>query len=90
MNTPAMFEVPPPVGDELVKCDRCPVAIVATLDGLRARDWVAYNGTSFTGAPLNVRICPDCRACEGEDHDSARDRLGPVSEVQQGLWPADR
>lgn len=63
MTTPALFDIPDPdPGAVPQKCDLCPAALTASIDGLRARGWNAYNGTSFTGKTLAVRICPSCRA----------------------------
>jgi hypothetical protein len=42
-------------------CDRCLTGAVASDDGLRVLGWQVYDGTSFTGAELKVRICPACR-----------------------------
>jgi hypothetical protein len=42
-------------------CDRCLTGAWASVDALRVRGWLAYNGTSFTGKPLNVRVCPACQ-----------------------------
>lgn len=59
---PAMFEPPGPDPDAVPQqCDRCPTSVTATVDGLRVRGWVAYNGMSFTGKPMRVRLCPTCR-----------------------------
>jgi hypothetical protein len=62
MTDPALFEMtapePPP---DPTRCDHCPTTATATMDGLRVKGWVAYNGRSFTGAKLTVRMCPACR-----------------------------
>jgi hypothetical protein len=42
-------------------CDRCLTGAWASNDALRVRGWVVYDGTSFTGKPLNVRVCPTCQ-----------------------------
>lgn len=42
-------------------CDRCQIVARASDDSLRVRGWQVYDGTSFTGQPLNVRICPACQ-----------------------------
>lgn len=42
-------------------CDRCLAGAWASDDALRVRGWAVYDGTSFTGEPLNVRVCPDCQ-----------------------------
>lgn len=58
-----MFDIAEPEpGATDQKCDLCPATVVASTDGLRARGWQAYDGTSFTGKKLAVRICPACRA----------------------------
>lgn len=63
MTTPALFDVPDPdPGAVEQKCDLCPTTLTASIDGLRARGWTAYDGTSFTGKALTVRICPNDRA----------------------------
>jgi hypothetical protein len=84
IDTPPLFAIPADLG-EPQRCDRCPAAVTASIDGIRARGWVAYDGTSFTGAPLNVRLCPACRRGNRGDHDPT-DRLEPVPQVQPGLF----
>lgn len=42
-------------------CDRCLVGAWASDDALRCRGWQVYDGHSFTGKDLNVRICPSCQ-----------------------------
>lgn len=59
--TPPLFDAPEPKSGAEQTCDRCPATIAATIDGLRVRGWIAYDGTSFTNKPLTVRICPACR-----------------------------
>ena len=83
-STQPLFPTIPDYG-EPQKCDWCPAAVTASLVGLRARCWVAYDGTSFTGKPLKVRLCPACRQRNREDHDPT-DRLEPLPQVQPGLW----
>lgn len=62
MTTPPLFDPPAPASPAPEqKCDTCPLTLAATIDSLRVRGWVAYNGTSFTGKQLTVRLCPDCR-----------------------------
>jgi hypothetical protein len=63
MDNAALFDIPAPDPDAAPqKCDLCPASLVASVDSLRVRGWSAYDGTSFTGKPLIVRICPACRA----------------------------
>lgn len=62
MSTPALFDPPPETGAEAQTCDFCAATVEASIDGLRVRGWQAYDGVSFTGKKLTVRICPDCRA----------------------------
>jgi len=60
--TEALFDVADPdPGREHQACDRCLIAAWASNDGLRARGWHVYDGTSQTGLPLHVRICPACQ-----------------------------
>lgn len=62
MTGPALFDLDPPdPGAEPQTCDLCPATATASIDGLRAGGWAAYDGRSFTGKPLTVRICPACR-----------------------------
>lgn len=62
MTIPALFDLADPdPGATEQKCDTCPTALTASADGLRARGWVAYDGSSFTGKKLRVRLCPACR-----------------------------
>ena len=84
--TDSLFETPLPDPDqERQGCDRCPAAVVASVDGLRVRGWIAFDGVSLTGKPLKVRICPACsRITGGDDHDRT-DRLGPVPEMLPGM-----
>lgn len=53
----------PAPAEELAEhaCDRCVATVAASLDGLRVRGWIAYDGRSFTGKTLKVRICPACQ-----------------------------
>lgn len=63
MDDPVLFEITAPApGADPVKCDHCPATLLASMDMLRVRGWIAYDGTSFSGATLKVRICPACRA----------------------------
>lgn len=55
-----MFEVPQDEGQE-ERCNRCPVTVTASLDMLRGLGWVVFDGTSFGGEVMKVRICPDCK-----------------------------
>lgn len=58
----ALFEVnDPDPGREHQACDRCLTAAWASNDGLRARGWQVYDGTSQTSKELHVRICPTCQ-----------------------------
>lgn len=59
--TEPLFEAVGDLGREHQACDRCLIAAWASKDALRVRGWVVYDGTSFTGKPLNVRLCPACR-----------------------------
>lgn len=61
--TEPMFEIegvlpePPEQG-----CDRCAWSRVrATDDQLRVRGWIVYDGPSWTGKDLHVRVCPPCQ-----------------------------
>lgn len=56
-----LFEEPADIGQVEQACDKCQTKTLASKNGLRVRGWMAYDGTSFSGKPLNVRICPDCR-----------------------------
>lgn len=58
---PLLIDFPEP-DKEAQACDRCPVTAWASFDGLHVLGWIAYNGFSFTGKPLRVRICPTCRS----------------------------
>lgn len=63
MTEPTLFDLADAdPGAAPQKCDLCPVTLTASLDGLRTRGWTAYDGTSFTGKALTVRICPACQA----------------------------
>ena len=60
--TAPLFDVPDPDPDRKPQaCDQCLMLTEASDDGLRVRGWVAYNGTSWTGRRLRVRICPACQ-----------------------------
>lgn len=61
MTEPALFDSPGDPGAKEQQCDTCPTTLTASFDGLRARGWVAYTGSSFTGKKLHVRLCPACR-----------------------------
>jgi hypothetical protein len=62
VTTPPLFDMADPdPGAASQKCDLCESRDTASTDGLRARGWVAYNGASFTGKTLAVRLCPACR-----------------------------
>jgi hypothetical protein len=56
----------------LQACDLCIARAHASDDELRVRGWQVYDGTSFTGKPLNVRICPACRDAACDARDAAR------------------
>lgn len=60
--TAPLFEIadPDPCREHQA-CDRCLTGAWASNDALRVRGWQVYDGTSFTGKPLKVRICPACR-----------------------------
>jgi hypothetical protein len=45
----------------MTACDRCRSESSLTNDGLRVAGWQVYDGQSFTGQPLRVRICPRCQ-----------------------------
>jgi len=62
---PALFSADLDPGRKHQACDRCQVKVCASDDALRVRGWQVYDGTSFTGKPLNVRICRPCQT-EGE------------------------
>lgn len=62
MNEQPLFDPPPQPDGEPTNCDDCGCYVLATVDQLRIRGWVAYNGQSFTGKPMEVRLCPVCRA----------------------------
>jgi len=53
------IEHPQPARPQL--CDRCLTAAELTDDGLRVLGWIVYDGRSFTGKELHVRICPACK-----------------------------
>lgn len=89
MEEPPLFDVTVGTGKPQT-CDHCSTGTTETLDGLRVRGWVAYDGTSFTGKPLIVRICPTCLRSKGEGHDSTRDGLAPVPQVHPHLPGTDR
>lgn len=57
-----LFDLPDlePSG-ETHDCDRCCAEVNASLDGLRVRGWLAFDGMSETGQPLRVRVCPACQ-----------------------------
>ena len=42
-------------------CDGCRLEIWDSVDGLRVKGWLVYDGMSQTSQPLHVRICPTCR-----------------------------
>lgn len=90
MSDPALFDLTAPEPDSAQQCDVCFTARTATVDTLRVSGWIAYDGTSFTGRPLNVRICPACRRSKGEGHDAASDRLGSLPQVHPHLPGTDR
>lgn len=46
----------------LTACDRCSDVSRLKRDGLRVAGWLVYDGKSFTGQPLRVRICPRCQS----------------------------
>ena len=54
----------PHAGREHQACDRCLAGAWDTIDGLRVRGWIIYDGTSQTGRELHVRLC---RACQRKD-----------------------
>ena len=45
----------------MTSCERCGVESELSFDGLRVAGWLVYDGKSFTGQPLRVRICPRCQ-----------------------------
>jgi hypothetical protein len=88
MTEPPLFDLITSQPDDVQQCDRCAATRTATIDTLRVGGWIAYNGTSFTGKTLAVRICPDCR--RKDHHDAASDRLEPVPQVHPRLPGTDR
>lgn len=43
-------------------CDRCKTESSLPRDGMRVAGWLVYDGLSFTGKMLRVRICPRCQS----------------------------
>jgi hypothetical protein len=63
--TDALFEMAEPdPGRKHQACDWCLIGAWASDDRLRVRGWHVYDGTSFTGRPMHVRICPACQRKE--------------------------
>lgn len=50
-----------PDGITMHDCQFCSAGALATKDELWSSGWIAFDGTSWTGKPLNVRICPNCK-----------------------------
>lgn len=42
-------------------CDMCLTGAWCSIDALRVRGWLVYDGKSQTGKELHVRICPACQ-----------------------------
>jgi hypothetical protein len=61
MTEPLFDVTDPDPGREHQACEKCLTGAWASDDGLRARGWLVYDGTSLTGEPLHVRICQPCQ-----------------------------
>lgn len=60
--TEPLFELDDPdPGREHQACNQCLTGAWASNDRLRVRGWLVHDGTSQTGRPLHVRICPACQ-----------------------------
>jgi hypothetical protein len=90
MNDPSLFDLCAPQPGTPQQCGSCTASVAATMDDMRVRGWIAYDGTSLTGQALAVRICPACRRNEGSSHDAASDRLGDLPQVHPHLPGLDR
>lgn len=77
MSEPLFYIEPPaPHGQA---CTRCGLMVLALRDELRVSGWQVYDGTSWTGQPLHVRICPTCQKC-AKDERTAEPRQHPQQE----------
>lgn len=84
-----MFEVREPSG-EIQDCARCGAEVCASLDGLRAAGWIAYDGQSWTGKTLRVRTCPACRRRGMEETMVESPAATPLFKADDGpVYPDD-
>lgn len=83
-----LFEACEPSG-EVQDCARCGAEVCASLDGLRAAGWIAYDGKSWTGKTLHVRICPACRRRGMEETVTETAVAAPLFKVDGPVYPDD-
>lgn len=76
-------------------CDRCDQARRASDESLRVQGWLVYDGASWNGQPMRVRICVSCQQ-SAKDEQRPRPRpayQAPLFQWHQqkpGPWSPDR
>lgn len=57
------------------RCQNCPQTTLSTLDAARTEGWRIWSGTTQSGKPADVQICPQCAGAAGPAADKARPKL---------------